>query len=223
MSRDFNKGKIYKITNDHNDDVYVGSTCDILGKRFSRHKIDMKREKYKNIPIYKLMNEIGFERFRIQLIIDYPCEDVYQLTQNEGEYIRLLGTLNKRVEGRTKKEYYKQYSQKPEVKEQRKQYNQKYGQNPERKEYMKQYSQKSEVKKHRKQYQQKPEYKEYMKQYRQKPEVKEYMKQYRQKLEYKENKKEYYESNKNRILEQKKKNINVFVVVKLLIVVYNVI
>ena len=52
------------------------------------------------------MNEIGFERFRIQLIINYPCEDIYQLTQKEGEYIRLMGTLNKRIEGRTKKEYY---------------------------------------------------------------------------------------------------------------------
>ena len=27
MSQDFNKGKIYKITNDYNDDIYVGSTC----------------------------------------------------------------------------------------------------------------------------------------------------------------------------------------------------
>jgi Uri superfamily endonuclease len=95
MSRDFSKGKIHKITNDYNDDVYVGSTCDTLGKRFSRHKIDMKQKKKKNYRLYKLMNEIGFKHFRIQIIIDYPCEDVYQLTQKEGEYIRLLGTLNK--------------------------------------------------------------------------------------------------------------------------------
>jgi hypothetical protein len=107
MSRDFNKAKIYKITNDYNDDVYVGSTCDTLGKRFSKHKADMKNEKYRNRPMFKLMNEIGFERFRIQLIIDYPCEDIYQLTQKEGEYIRLLGTLNKNVAGRTQKEYKK--------------------------------------------------------------------------------------------------------------------
>ena len=30
MSQDFGKGKIYKITNDYNDEVYVGSTCDTL-------------------------------------------------------------------------------------------------------------------------------------------------------------------------------------------------
>ena len=105
MSRDFSKGKIYKITNDYNDDVYVGSTCDTLGRRFTRHKADMKQEKRKNYKLYQLMNEIGFERFRIQLIIDYPCEDQYQLSQKEGEYIRLMGTLNKQIAGRTQKEY----------------------------------------------------------------------------------------------------------------------
>jgi len=140
MSRDFSKGKIYKITNDYNNDIYVGSTCDTLGRRFSRHKSDSKKEKYKHYKLYKLMNEIGFERFRIQLIINYPCEDIYQLTQKEGEYIRLLGTLNQRVEGRTQKEYKqkpeykkykKQYDQQPKVK----QYHQKYQQTPERKEY----------------------------------------------------------------------------------------
>ena len=105
MKVDYSKGKFYKITNDFNDDVYIGSTCDTLGRRYSKHKADMKKEKCKNYRLYKLMNEIGFERFRIQLIIDYPCEDIYQLTQKEGEYIRLMGTLNKRIEGRTKKEY----------------------------------------------------------------------------------------------------------------------
>ncbi len=38
MSQDFSKGKIYKITNDYNDDVYVGSTCNTLVKLFSAHK-----------------------------------------------------------------------------------------------------------------------------------------------------------------------------------------
>ena len=120
MSRDFNKAKIYKITNDYNDDVYVGSTCDTLGKRYSKHKTDSKKEKYKHYKLYKLMNEIGFNRFRIQLIIDYPCEDIYQLTQKEGEYIRLIGTLNKRIEGRTQKEY--QNTNKDKIKEDKKEW-----------------------------------------------------------------------------------------------------
>ena len=52
------------------------------------------------------MNNIGFERFRIQLIINYQCEDKYQLRQKEGEYIWQTGTLNKNIAGRTNKEYY---------------------------------------------------------------------------------------------------------------------
>ena len=94
MSQDFSKGKIYKITNDYNNDIYVGSTCNTLVKRFNEHKYRHRLEKYKNIPLYKLMNEIGFDRFRIQLIQDYPCEDKYHLRQREGHYTREIGTLN---------------------------------------------------------------------------------------------------------------------------------
>ena len=108
MSQDFGKGKIYKITNDYNDDVYVGSTCDLLTKRFSSHKANSKFNTTRNIPIYKLINEIGFERFRIELIEDYPSQDKYQLRQREGHFIRELGTLNKNIAGRTKQEYQKE-------------------------------------------------------------------------------------------------------------------
>ncbi len=91
---DYKKGKIYKITNDFNDDIYVGSTCDTLIKRFSSHKRGRTCEHLKHKPLYILMNEIGPERFRIQLIEDYSCEDKYQLRQKEAHYIREIGTLN---------------------------------------------------------------------------------------------------------------------------------
>ncbi len=106
MVQDFAKGKIYKITNDLNDDIYVGSTCDTLVKRFIYHKSDSKKEIEQIRPLYKLMHEIGFQRFRIQLIEDYPCEDLYQLRQREGYWIRQIGTLNQRIESRTDKEYH---------------------------------------------------------------------------------------------------------------------
>ena len=105
MKVDYSKGKIYKITNDFNDEIYVGSTCDTLVKRFSNHKKDSKKERTKDITFYKLMNEIGHTRFRIQLIEDYPCEDTYQLRQREGHFIREMGTLNLVVAGRTRTEY----------------------------------------------------------------------------------------------------------------------
>ena len=66
------------------------------------------------MPIYLLMNEIGFERFRIELIEEYQCQDKYQLRQREGHFIRELGTLNQRIAGSTRqeddrKEYSKEY------------------------------------------------------------------------------------------------------------------
>ena len=120
MSQDFSKAKIYKITNDFNDEIYIGSTCDTLGRRFSMHKMDARREKNKGRPFYALLNEIGSERFRIELICNFPCEDKYQLRQKEGEYIRNLGTLNVRIAGRTDQEYTN------ETKEKRREYKIKY-------------------------------------------------------------------------------------------------
>jgi adenylate kinase family enzyme len=105
MTQNFKNAKIYKISNDYNDMIYIGATCDTLIKRFSQHKLSSKREKYMHMPLYKLINEIGFERFRIDLIENYSCADKYELRQKEGFYIREMGTLNMRIECRSKKEW----------------------------------------------------------------------------------------------------------------------
>ena len=120
MKVDYSKGIIYKITNDYNSDIYIGSTCDTLAKRFSYHNQDRKNTKKSHLPLYQLMNDIGFDRFRIELIENFPSQDKYELRQKEGQYIRQLGTLNKRIEGRTIKEY--RLDNKEELKEKDKQY-----------------------------------------------------------------------------------------------------
>ena len=152
MSQNFNNGKIYKITNNINNEVYVGSTCDILRKRFNIHKLQITQESKKNRPLYKLMNELGTHIFRIDLIEDYPCDDKQALRQREGYWIRQLGTLNQQIAGRTEKqkyidnkeiilernkkyveehkerrqeymtEYSKEYNKKPEIIEKKKEY-----------------------------------------------------------------------------------------------------
>ena len=38
MPQDFSKAKICKMTDDCNDDAYVGLTCDFLVKCFNNHK-----------------------------------------------------------------------------------------------------------------------------------------------------------------------------------------
>ena len=51
------------------------------------------------------MKEHGVEHFYIELIEEHPCENGEQLRKREGHYIREIGTLNKKIDGRTKKEY----------------------------------------------------------------------------------------------------------------------
>ncbi len=129
MKVNYSQGKIYKITNDFNNEVYVGSTCDTLAKRFSGHKLSMINVRHENRPLYILMNEIGFERFRIELIELCPYEDKYQLRQREGHFIRELGTLNKSIAGRTKQEWTEEKKERIKMnvdKEARKLYNMKY-------------------------------------------------------------------------------------------------
>jgi hypothetical protein len=125
MKVDYSQAKIYKITNDVNNDIWIGSTCDTLVKKFSVHKADAIRNLRKDCIIHNLIREHGFDRFRIQLIEDFPCEDLYQLRQRQGHYIRELSAINKYADDKDyyekNKEHiskrYKEYSQKPEVKE----------------------------------------------------------------------------------------------------------
>jgi Uri superfamily endonuclease len=107
----FKNGKIYTIRN-RNDEtlIYVGSTCQPLYKRISSHKSARKQQKNENIFLYKKMNETDINDWYIELYIDYPCERKEQLTQKEGQTIREIGTLNKKIEARTYQEYNKEYN-----------------------------------------------------------------------------------------------------------------
>ena len=99
----YQDGKIYKILNSENDDVYIGSTCQKLSKRMTNHRT--RAQSNVNNLLYQKMREIGINKFYIELIENYPCENLEQLNKREGEYIRDIGTLNEKVAGRTKQEY----------------------------------------------------------------------------------------------------------------------
>ena len=106
MSRDYNNGKIYCIRNTITDDIYVGSTTQLLCKRMAKHRSDTQRDVKNNNRIYQKMNELGVENFYIELIEEYPCENNDQLRAREGHFIREMATLNGRIEGRDRKEHY---------------------------------------------------------------------------------------------------------------------
>ena len=61
------------------------------------------------------MNEIGVEHFYIELIKETPCDNKEQLRAIEGEYIRKYGTLNSRIEDRTKEEWNEKYKEQSKI------------------------------------------------------------------------------------------------------------
>ena len=50
------------------------------------------------------MHELDVDNFYIELIENYPCNDVYELRARENYYIRETGTLNTNVAGRPQRE-----------------------------------------------------------------------------------------------------------------------
>ena len=101
---DYKNGKIYQILNSVNDDIYIGSTTQPLSKRMGEHRTAMKRGSI--YLVHQKMRELGVEHFYIELIEMYPCDSVEELLKREGRFIREIGTLNKQIAGRSKKEYY---------------------------------------------------------------------------------------------------------------------
>ena len=109
----YDSGKIYKIVNNQNSDIYVGSTTMELEQRMIKHKCDAKQRPNLS-KFYTYMNEIGINNFDIELLEEYPCETKEELLIREGELIKKFGNLNQRIEGRTeedKKEYGRQWKQ----------------------------------------------------------------------------------------------------------------
>lgn len=141
--KDYSKGKIYTIRCRTDDTlIYVGSTVQPLSKRWGNHKADSRRERCKNILIYKTING-DWNNWKIELHSLYPCSCVEELERKEGEIIREIGTLNAQIQGRTHKEYY--YDNKDKILENKKQY---YEDNKEQKKvYQKEYDEANKEKK----------------------------------------------------------------------------
>jgi len=117
----YQNGKIYTIRcYDDKNLIYVGSTTQPLYKRFFQHKRDSVVHSER--PLYTKINEVGFDRFYIELFELYSCNSKEELNRKEGEIIRSIGTLNMEIAGRTKPEYYLDNKEKLNTKD-RKYYN----------------------------------------------------------------------------------------------------
>lgn len=90
----YEKGKIYKLVNSVDDEIYVGSTCLDLPKRLYKHKKLAKDKPDRHV--YKHLIDIGWEHVRIIQIEEYKCKNKNELLAREQHYIDTLKpSLNK--------------------------------------------------------------------------------------------------------------------------------
>ena len=104
----FNLGKIYKITDHTNNNIYIGSTIQKLKQRLRGHE----RDAYHPFINCASKSIILNNEYTIDLLIDYPCESCEQLRMKEQEFINIISCINKS----------KAYTSKEEKEENRKNY-----------------------------------------------------------------------------------------------------
>ena len=101
---DYKNGKIYQLVCNDTCEVYIGSTALSLEDRLSNHKRDRKRDgKRDGLCCSKQIIDRG--NYYIELLQNYPCNSRCELEQKEGEYQRANECINRRIAGRTGKEW----------------------------------------------------------------------------------------------------------------------
>ena len=204
-------GKVYKIYSQKSNEVYIGSTTKLLLQRFLQHKKNYKsynKGKYHFVTSFHILE---YDDANIELIEEVQFDDKKELIKRERFHIEQNDCVNKRVEGRTRKEYREDNKQK--IQELQKQYyeankqklleqNKEYREDNKQKrlEYLKKYRQANIEKISEKE-------KEYREQNREKisEKNKKYREQNREKMQ--ELQKQYYEANKQKLLEKLKEKI----------------
>lgn len=125
MINKYNNGKIYKITSEHTENVYVGSTTRDLNGRLKEHRKKYKlHQKDSNKHDYLTSFEIvKYDTYEITLIENFCANTKQELLDREGHYIKITpNCVNARQMGRTEKEW--RVDNKEYLQEKNKKYNQ---------------------------------------------------------------------------------------------------
>ena len=100
-------GKIYKIVDNTNEYIYIGSTCEPnLSRRLSKHVSNYKRflsKKQRYVTSFDIIKNNNYEIILVEL---YPCNTKDELHSRERFYIQSMAwVVNKTIPTRTLKEY----------------------------------------------------------------------------------------------------------------------
>ena len=109
MNNKYKNCKIYMVVDLAYTHKYIGSTTVGLSSRMAQHRknyLNYKNGFYHFVSIYDLFDKYGLENCKIELVEEAPCETKEQLRNIEGQHIRNEECINKRIEGRSTKEWY---------------------------------------------------------------------------------------------------------------------
>ena len=124
INNKYHNSKIYQITDVGYNKCYIGSTTEELCMRMARHRADYKKflngKRRLNTSSFDLFDEFGVENCKIELIEYYKCDTLQELQRKEGEHIKNTECVNKKVEGRTKREW--REDNRDKIKEQNRKY-----------------------------------------------------------------------------------------------------
>ena len=113
----YQNSKIYKITDNLSDMIYIGSTCKTLEQRLKQHIANnksYKAGKYPNfVTVFKILDN---NDYKIELVENYPCATKQDLNIREGKIIKQfrndkLNVVNRNIAGQTNKQSCAQYRQ----------------------------------------------------------------------------------------------------------------
>ena len=98
-------GKVYKIYSEQTDRVYIGSTTKLLLQRFLQHKTNYRRYNDGTYNFVTSFHILQYDDANIELIEEVEFDDKKELIRRERFHIEQNECVNKRVEGRTSKEW----------------------------------------------------------------------------------------------------------------------
>ena len=95
----YTNGKIYTIRNRcDTSKVYVGSTIESLGQRYSKHKHDCRY--YNNrVSLYKHIDNNDWNDWFISLFEEYPCRNKKELERREYQVMAEFGEVLNKIRG----------------------------------------------------------------------------------------------------------------------------
>ena len=115
LKNKFYNSKIYKIIDNTNDNVYIGSCCSSLKTRLSKHKCSYEMFLFNNIKSFEIIKNKDYIKsfdiiknndYKIELLEDCDINTKHELFERERFFIENNECLNKNIPDISYKQYY---------------------------------------------------------------------------------------------------------------------